>query len=659
MAAILRVGALLLATASAVPNVSRLGNKPISEGDHPNGEGQVTPTWPRPHRHGGAAADQYHGPAWIPHGQSLHDHLDQEKTNGGSQLGTHRAPKLPHFLGDGPMPKGKPWGGRTAKHTNYYKDVPNTGMTRHYDFTVTAQDIAPDGVTMSGMVVNGQFPGPTIEANWGDWIEVVVHNNLPNEGTAMHWHGLLQQETPWFDGVPGIDMCPIAPGSTFTYRFRADLYGSSWWHSHYSAQYASGLLGPMIIHGPMDNAEYDADLGPILLNDWYHQNYYELVQQVMAPADEGLLPPVSNNNLINGKMNYPCANVTGGLPCTPNAGISKFYVESGKSYRLRFINAGAEAIQKVSIDGYKMKIIANDFVPIVPYETDVVTLGVGQRTDVIIEASGKPTDAVWLRSSLGKSAFDGGCTLNDGVSPEAVAAIYYENANDTAIPKTTSLVSEEAINTCENDPLDQTVPYLSLQPESDPTSQQMDITYASNGTHNLFFVNNSTFRVDYNDPSLLEAKLGNTNFPAASNIYDFSDSTSIRIVIYNHAVTGAHPMHLHGHNMYVLAVGTGTWDGTIVNPSSPQRRDVMLLPNAPSTTEPSYLVIQYEADNPGVWPLHCHIAWHVSAGLYLNALERPLDIQKQRSIPSIMAQTCRDWSAWTGEHVVDMIDSGL
>lgn len=413
---------------------------------------------------------------------------------------------------------------------------------------------------------------------------------------------MLQQETPWFDGVPSVGQCPIAPGASFTYRFRADLYGSSWYHSHYSAQYASGILGPMTIFGP-ESASYDEDLGPVLLTDWYHQPYYQLVEQVMAPASEGLLPSVSNNNLINGKMNYPCANVTGGLPCTPNAGISKFYIESGMSYRLRLINAGAEGIQKFSIDGYKLKVIANDFVPLVPYETDVVTLGVGQRTDVVIEASGKPTDAVWMRSTLGKSAFDGGCTLNDGVSPEAVAAIYYEKANNTAVPKTTSSVSEDVINNCDNDPLDQTVPLLALQPSSDVTSQQIDITFASNGTHNLFFMNNSTFRANYNDPALLEAKLGNTNFPASANIYDFGGASSIRLVLYNYALTGAHPIHVHGHNSYVLAVGTGTWDGTIVNSANPQRRDVQILPNAVSATAPAYIVLQFEADNPGVWPV--------------------------------------------------------
>jgi len=54
----------------------------------------------------------------------------------------------------------------------------------------------------------------------------------------------------WMDGVPGVTQCPIPPGGSFTYTFTADLYGTSWYHSHYSAQYAGGLVGPMVIHGP-------------------------------------------------------------------------------------------------------------------------------------------------------------------------------------------------------------------------------------------------------------------------------------------------------------------------------------------------------------------------------------------------------------------------
>lgn len=65
-------------------------------------------------------------------------------------------------------------------------------------------------------------------------------------------------------------------------------------------------------------------------------------------------------------------------------------------------------------------------------------------------------------------------------------------------------------------------------------------------------------------------------------------------------------MHMHGHNMYILAQGSGTWDGLVVNAGNPQRRDVHILPLAVSATVPSYIVVQIDADNPGVWPLHCH-----------------------------------------------------
>lgn len=115
-------------------------------------------------------------------------------------------------------------------------------------------------------------------------------------------------------------------------------------------------------------------------------------------------------------------------------------------------------MQKFSIDGAELTVIANDFVPLVPYTTDVVTLGIGQRTDVLFKASGNPTDSIWMRSTLGPSGHPADCTLNDGVSPEAVAAIYYEKADSSAIPKTTSSVPHPKIHDCLNDDLSRTVP---------------------------------------------------------------------------------------------------------------------------------------------------------------------------------------------------------
>lgn len=210
------------------------------------------------------------------------------------------------------------------------------GMTRYYSWTVTNETLAPDGVEKAMLVVNGQFPGPLIEANWGDWIEVSVTNGLADEGTAIHWHGFLQTGTPYMDGVPAISQCPIAPGKMFTYRFRAELYGVSWWHSHYSAQYITGLAGPIVVHGPT-TANYDIDLGPVMLTDWFHTYYTNSLEQVFHAAPTGpILPPMANNMLIQGKANYNCSDTT--LACTPDAGLAKFTFQSGKKHLLRLIN---------------------------------------------------------------------------------------------------------------------------------------------------------------------------------------------------------------------------------------------------------------------------------------------------------------------------------
>lgn len=219
--------------------------------------------------------------------------------------------------------------------------MPNTGVTRKYEFSVNYGVIAPDGVKKNGILINGQFPGPLIEANWGDWIEVKVTNDFPEksgddgEPTTLHWHGLLQHETPYYDGVPSVQQCPIIPKKSLTYRFRADQFGSSWYHSHYSAQYAGGAAGPIVIHGPT-HVCYDEDIGPIVLSDHYHKDYYTMLQQMMSTG----ATPLSNNVLINGKNNYPCSNTT--LECAPNAGVSKFRFTPGKKYRLRLINTSAD-----------------------------------------------------------------------------------------------------------------------------------------------------------------------------------------------------------------------------------------------------------------------------------------------------------------------------
>ena len=152
--------------------------------------------------------------------------LASYQQNGPSKYGTAEMETLPKYYGGGTQ---TPWGGITTTNANPYKSCPLTGATRSYDFTVAECDIRPDGVeTKKAVCVNGQFPGPLIEANYGDMIKVKVTNKLHDEGTSMHWHGFLQTGANQMDGVPGVTQCAIAPGDTMTYEFRAELYGTAW-----------------------------------------------------------------------------------------------------------------------------------------------------------------------------------------------------------------------------------------------------------------------------------------------------------------------------------------------------------------------------------------------------------------------------------------------
>jgi FtsP/CotA-like multicopper oxidase with cupredoxin domain len=116
-------------------------------------------------------------------------------------------------------------------------------------------------------LINGQYPGPAIRANWGDKVKITVHNDLADNGTSIHWHGVRQLGSNEMDGTNGVTECPIAPSTSKTYEFRATQYGTSWYHSHHTAQYGQGVVGPIIFDGP-STANYDEDLGVLPLTDW-------------------------------------------------------------------------------------------------------------------------------------------------------------------------------------------------------------------------------------------------------------------------------------------------------------------------------------------------------------------------------------------------------
>jgi len=348
-------------------------------------------------------------------------------------------------------------------------------------------------------------------------------------------------------------------------------------------------------------------------------------------------PLQANNNLINGKMNFDCSAIKVNASCTPNAGLSKFSFQPGKVHRLRLINSGSEGNQRFSIDGHILTVIAVDFVPVTPYETKVAYLGVGQRTDVLVKGVGKPGEAYWMRSNFSQL-----CASSPSFQPYALAAVYYPGVatntrpNSTAFPFTETNclnVSFPVTIRCailadvQQDPLSITTPSTPIAPPTTPqTTQTININYIINGSGMfLFTFGGTSFRADYNKPVLLVASNnstpqstanGTSPYPSNWNVHDFGKNSSVRLIITN-SVSVSHPMHFHGHNFWILAEGNGAWNGTITNPTNPIRRDTFIM-GAKTSAGDAYTVIEYIADNPGIWPLHCHVAGHASTGLYIN-----------------------------------------
>lgn len=132
--------------------------------------------------------------------------------------------------------------------TDYEKEGPK-GIDRHYYLELGESIRDPDTHgNIPVQLFNNSFPGPRLQACWGDRISITIKNNLnrneyipgqPGNGTSVHWHGFRQWNTGHMDGVNAVTQCPIPPGTEFTYEFNATQYGTSWYHSHYSLQVCS------------------------------------------------------------------------------------------------------------------------------------------------------------------------------------------------------------------------------------------------------------------------------------------------------------------------------------------------------------------------------------------------------------------------------------
>lgn len=315
------------------------------------------------------------------------------------------------------------------------------------------------------------------------------------------------------DGTNGITECPLAPGDSKTYSFIATQHGTSWYHSHHSTQYGDGIQGPVVIHGPA-TAEYDIDLGPMTINDWY----YLTSTQVDYIMMNGTPPLTANNGLINGKMKSPDG---------ASGTYTNFKLQPGKTHRLRLINTGVDNHFKVHLDSHNMTIIAADFVPVEPQTVDWLFVGIGQRYDVLITAD-KEIDNYWFRAEV---QTDCGKNSNNG----NIKAIFsYEGANEDQEP-----TSQTTGYTMSCDDQTGLTPWVKKDVPSDDFSAQAEelevllsigtkATYSVNGSSVVqWSFDDNLMDINWQKPTLEYVFNGESDWTDSQNLIELPEANKV------------------------------------------------------------------------------------------------------------------------------------
>jgi len=545
------------------------------------------------------------------------------------------------------------WDGVFNLQSNYYTEGPKNdpAKARVYDFKLTnITQMSPDGVPRSVLAINGQIPGPTIFANWGDTVIVNLENGLDNAGTALHFHGIRQNNTVGADGVGSITQCPIpgtgssipAGSNKLTYKWVATQYGTSWYHSHYGVQAWDGLFGPIVIQGPA-SAKYQHDLGALMLSDWTHRTSESQVEE--AALFGGGVP--INNGLINGTNVYTKDGVTVGKRF-------EMVFKANELHRIRLVNTAMDTMYKVSFDNHEMQVISADFVSIKPFTTKVLSIAIGQRYDVIVNASASGGNH-WFRAV---PMLD--CGQHD--ADLDVRGIVRYDANNTAPPADPETPPTFGSD-CKDMPTTQLVPSLEINLTNVPAEFKIDhdLEFEMHFDPETSILDWRNQKVPYYSPweypTLQQVLDKNSTFDPRQQIIQVDNSREWIYALVRTDPGTTHPIHMHGHDFFILGQSDQPFDPATFKPQTinPPRRDVAMI------VDSGYLVVAFQTDNPGAWLLHCHIGWHASEGFAVTFLEHADKIETIMSEEqkAQLATNCANWKTFAKEKEIKQHDSGV
>ncbi|KAG6510682.1 hypothetical protein ZIOFF_028710 [Zingiber officinale] len=504
-----------------------------------------------------------------------------------------------------------------------------------------------DCVRNLAVTINGQTPGPTIRAEMGDTVVVHVKNNLVTENTAIHWHGIRQIGTPWFDGTEGVTQCPIVPGDTFTYRFVVDRPGTYLYHAHYGMQRSAGLYGLIQVALPAAQAEpfsYDYDRS-IILNDWWHDTTQQLSTGLASVPFVWVNEPKSI--LINGRGKFNCSLAAANQVCnatSPDCSPFVLTVVPGMTYRLRIASVSSLSAFNFEIEGHDLLVVEADGHYVNPFAVKNLNIYSGETYSVLFTADRDASRNYWIAANVVGRRPDtepGIAVLNyypnhpRRTPPTARPEGPLWNWNDTDYREQQSIALSRSHPDYIHPPpatSDRTILLLNTQNRVEDGRTRWSLNGVSHdmphtpylialreGLRHAFDETPAPERYDYENYDVSRHPPAVVNATISTSIYRLKFNSTVDVVLQNantlanSSNSETHPWHLHGHDFWVLAYGTGKFD---------PRRDTSkfnlvdpIMKNTVALHPFGWTAIRFRADNPGAWAFHCHIEAHFVMGM--------------------------------------------
>ncbi|WP_186115900.1 copper resistance system multicopper oxidase [Burkholderia gladioli] len=299
-------------------------------------------------------------------------------------------------------------------------DRPRVLAGSEFDLAIARSSVEIGGRSRRATTVNGTLPGPVLRWREGDTVTLRVANRM-DEASSIHWHGIVLPSN--MDGVPGLSFDGIAPGSSYTYRFKVRQHGTYWYHSHSSLQEQTGVYGPLIIDPAQPDARRCERDYVVMLSDWSDEdprriksrlkkqsNYYNFHQRTLVDLfrdarRDGWRATLADRRMWSAmRMSPTDLSDVGGYTYTylvngaaPDDNWTGLF-NPGERVRLRFINASAMSYFDVRIPGLRMTVVAADGQDVEPVAVDEFRIAVAETYDVVVEPGSAEAYTIFAQS---------------------------------------------------------------------------------------------------------------------------------------------------------------------------------------------------------------------------------------------------------------------